>query len=306
MSNKGFLGVDIGGTASRWVLLDEHLTVLERGLAPGTSGIMLAAGNDDAFLAPLKQIQSQLPIAIEAVCIGSTGITPPVSVKANDVVSHLFDLDKSLVSINNDMYIAYLSLFNFGEGHLVSAGTGSIGLHLKSKEEIVRVGGRGMLIDDAGAGTWIALAALKQVCRLMDADPNFLSHSLLSQLLLAKMGATDWDGVSRFVYGQDRGQIGILATAVGEAAFQGDALALAILKQAAEELSRLARALIERSSLLPIAFIGGVLALHPIIKEHIEQVMTQFYPNCVIDFPKPDLPLCAAKLAFKLHQNSTR
>ncbi|SET30302.1 N-acetylglucosamine kinase [Thorsellia anophelis] len=301
MSNKGFLGVDIGGTASRWVLLNEEGIILERGQAAGTSGVMLASGNDEAFLAPLKQIQAKLNLPIASVCIGSTGITPPVSVKANNIVSSLFNLNTSLVSINNDMYVAYLSLFGFGEGHLVSAGTGSIGLHLRSQNEVIRVGGRGMLIDDAGAGTWIALSALKQVCRLMDTDPDFLSHSILSKCILDKIGTTDWDGVSRFVYGQDRGQIGILATAVAEAANSNDNLAIEILEKAAEELCRLATCLIQRTELHPIAFIGGVLSLHPLIKESINTNMKKNHPGCEIDFPKPDLPLCAAKLAIKLY-----
>ena len=63
------------------------------------------------------------------------------------------------------MWIAYLSYFALGEGILVYSGTGSIGYYLSEDKDVIRVGGRGNLIDDGGSGFWIAREALKAVLR---------------------------------------------------------------------------------------------------------------------------------------------
>ena len=66
----------------------------------------------------------------------------------------------------------------------------------------------------------------------------------------------------------------MLAPSVAQAATAGDPLALAVLTEAAGELARLARALIGRAGHLPVAFVGGIISLHPVIKQTLLDALT--------------------------------
>src|SRR5690606_26142305 len=142
------------------------------------------------------------------------------------------------------------------EGHLVSAGTGSIGIHVGVDGAMVRVGGRGILIDDAGSGSWIALRALDQVYRSLDRNGTFAEVEALADALFSLVGGAEWHDVRQYVYAGDRGKIGALAVAVGQAAAAGDNAALSILRDAGAELAGLALALQHRAGIRPVAIIG--------------------------------------------------
>ena len=76
------------------------------------------------------------------------------------------------------------------------------------------------------------------------------------------------------IYGTtSRGDIGRLAEAVGEAAAEGDATAIAVLEAASRELATFALAMERRlGSRLPIALAGGVAKLHPAIATWFNEV----------------------------------
>src|SRR5690606_321284 len=116
----------------------------------------------------------------------------------------------------------YVANFAPGEGHLVAAGTGSVGLHIAQDGSFVRVGGRGILIDDAGSGSWIALKALDQIYRILDHTGSFARAEALAEQMFAEIGGNRWHDVRQFIYAGDRGRIGSLAVAVARAAEAGD------------------------------------------------------------------------------------
>ena len=93
----------------------------------------------------------------------------------------------------------------------------------------MRVGGRGILIDDAGSGSWIALRALDETFRCLDRSGSFTEVQALAEELFAVIGGDDWPAVPpiRLCWGSR--QIGTLATAVAKAAARGDRMSLAIL-----------------------------------------------------------------------------
>ena len=131
---------------------------------------------------------------------------------------------------------------------------------------MIRVGGRGNLIDDGGSGFWIAREALRAVLRSEEEKPGAGWTTTLG-LPRRALGGTDWNIVRSFVYGGDRGKIGSLARAVGEAAQENDKTALRILRKAGKELARLANALIKRLGPRPVALVGGSARLHPLLSD---------------------------------------
>lgn len=290
-----YLGVDIGGTASRFVLADAHGAIITRGSADGATGHIFNPVERQKLEAVLTAINAALPVgtSLSAACFGITGLGDKVRDEAAALIGTHLSLPANSVRLTDDMELAYRAAFAPGAGHLISAGTGSIGLHLASDGQIIRVGGRGLLIDDGGSGTWIALTALDRLYRLIDETGSTAGAQILADELFTTIGGTDWDATRVYIYGSDRGRIGALAQAVARAATKGDALALDILTQAGAELARLGRALVQRAGRLPIGYVGGIIDLHPAIRESLAASL----PDEVLLYPRLDAAAFAAQWA---------
>lgn len=289
------LGVDIGGTASRWTLLEATGELVSRGQTEGATGHIFHAAGRERMAGVLNHVAAQTG-PVHAVVLGVTGLGATVYDEMVKLILAAFPDVGPRIRMMHDIGLAYHGAFAPGEGHLISAGTGSAGVHVPREGEPVIIGGKGILIDDGGSGAWIALRALRELFRRMDETGGVAGMELLAEPLFAAMGGNDWTAARAFVYGGDRGQIGQLAVPVGASARAGDETALAILKDAGHELSRMAQVLRSRVGLLPAGFIGGVLALHPIVRQTIETDLA----GTEIRFPKADAALAAARLALAL------
>jgi N-acetylglucosamine kinase-like BadF-type ATPase len=150
-----------------------------------------------------------------------------------------------------------------------------------------------MLIDDGGSAAWIALAALRRLFRRIDERGSAEGAERLEEAVAQGIGGASWDVVRAFVYGADRGRIGLLAQHVGQAAVDGDPVAQEVLAEATRELARLARVLIGRAGALPVGFVGGVLDLSPAIRPGLVAALA----GVDVRFPEVDAALTAARLA---------
>lgn len=295
MTTPVHLGLDVGGTASRWVACDGAGQVLARGKVPGATGHLFNPTEKERLRGALEQVTRELSasgLTARSLTAGLTGYGSAVATEAKALLGTLFGIEPGGIIVTDDIVLAYIASFAPGEGHLVSAGTGSIGLHLGEGNAYIRVGGRGILIDDAGSGSWIALQALDAMYRVLDQSGSFDSVGILAGQVFAAIGGDNWHDVRQFVYTGDRGRIGTLAVAVASAAEQGDAVALSILQRAGAELAGLAQALIARAGDCPVGFAGGVLRLHPVITAEIRQQLAGHDVRLV----DADASLAAARL----------
>lgn len=287
-----YLGIDMGGTASRWVMLDPDGAVIARGQAPGASALPGDPAREAGFVAALAALAGALPCPADRAHLGLTGagFTPDPALSAR--ISRALGLPAAAVSHENDLTLAHRAVFGGGEGHLVLAGTGSVGMGLRGGVRVV-VGGRGVLIDDRGSAQWIALRALAALYRRIDeaGAPEGLDH--LAHALFTQIGGDDWDLVRALVHGPDRGRIGLLARAVAVAAEAGCAFSRELLDEAAGELAAMAGMLERRLGPAPLAFAGGVIGLHPAIRAGI---LARLAPRAP-DFPRPDAAHTAAMIA---------
>lgn len=292
------LGIDAGGTATRWRLVDPQGECVAQGSVEPLTGHLFSPEAEERakrIIADLARTARQTgnPIGIVA---GITGLTrdTPAEATMRSLFATAFQLDESRIFVAEDMWIAYLSYFALGEGILVYSGTGSIGYYLSESKEVIRVGGRGNLIDDGGSGFWIAREALKAILRTEEASPGEGWSTTLGRCLSEALGGTDWNIVRSFVYGGDRGKIGSLARAVGEAAHKEDDTALRILREAGEELARLANCLIKRLGPRPVALVGGSSRLHPVLADAFQGDLVSKVEFITSDV---DAALTAARLA---------
>lgn len=289
------LGLDVGGTASRWVACDADGQVVARGSVGGATAHVFNPAERQRLGTALGQLAEAVAAAgLEpgGLVGGLTGFGAAAAREIQALAGAALGLAPEQVLVTDDIVLAYAAHFQPGQGHLVSAGTGSIGVHVGADGAVTRVGGRGILIDDAGSGSWIALRALDCIYRTLDRTGSFAGVETLAEALFALVGGAEWHDVRQYVYGGDRGRIGALAVGVARAAEAGDATALDILRQAGTELAGLAKVLEARVGERPVAFIGGVLQLHPVIGAQIRAQL----PGLEVSQPSIDSALAAARL----------
>lgn len=273
------LGLDAGGTQTRWAVADADGRLFGEGHVGGFSGLLL---NDPAGRIALAQISHQLAAAVLAhgrpvrVMAGVTGLSErPQARQMEDLLSQALGLAPSAIRCGSDMDIAYRAAFQPGEGYLLYAGTGSIAAFIDEQGQLQRAGGRGGLLGDEGSGYWIAREALAAVWRAEDDAPGAWQASVLARALFDAMGGHEWSVTRAFVYGADRGAIGRLALAVAEAARQGDPEALALFERAGRELARPLLALLKRFGRRKVAAAGRALQLHPMIAQGLRQALPE-------------------------------
>ena len=266
------LGIDAGGTQTRWALARPDGAIVAEGHVGGLSALQM--GNADgraAVRASLASLAADVlatgrPVRVQAGLTGFGG----ESGQLVQWLGELLDIDGSAITLCGDMEIAYFASFQPGEGYLVYAGTGSIGAFIDEAGTFHRAGGRGVVLDDGGGGFWIAREALRHIWRLEDERPGAWTGSPMARRVFDYIGGDDWALSRQFIYGQERGAVGKLALAVAASAGD-DPVAESILRAAGGELARLARALVARFGPRPVVLSGRAAELHPLIFESMRE-----------------------------------
>jgi N-acetylglucosamine kinase-like BadF-type ATPase len=268
-SNSGLgLGIDAGGTETRWALAAPGGRILAQGRVAGLSALQMSSAGGRAIVhATFSELAQDVlaagrPVAVRAGLTGFGGDGEQLQ----RWLSELLGVAPAAIAFCSDMEIAYLGSFRPGEGYLVYAGTGSIGAFIDEGGQFHRAGGRGVLLDDGGGGFWIAREALRHVWRNEDEHPGRWVESPMARAVFDYIGGADWSLSRQFIYAQERGQVGKLALAVAATADK-DSAAAAILREAGRELARLALALTNRFGPRPVALSGRAAELHPMIAE---------------------------------------
>ena len=262
------LGIDAGGTQTRWALADAAGAIVAEGAVAGMSATQMGnTSGRDAVRGIFSMLATQV-LAVgkpQGVCAGLTGFDGLATLPAQ-WLAELLQVAPSAVTLRNDVEIAYLDSFAPGEGYLVYAGTGSIAAWIAEDGLFHRAGGRGVTLDDGGGGFWIAREAMRHIWRLEDERPGAWQQSPMARVVFEQVGGSDWALSRQFIYGQDRGAIGRLALAV-DASADADPVARAILEQAGQELARIALALVGRYGPRPLVLSGRAAMLHPLIAQ---------------------------------------
>jgi glucosamine kinase len=269
---KTGLGLDVGGTSTRWAVYDSAGALMREGQAAGFSGLLMMSPAGRAEVQAVLADIAALAGPVQAACGGVTGFDGDAAAPLQEALSQALHVPAHEVRLFNDIELACRAAFEPGRGILVYAGTGSVAAHIDAQEVQHRAGGRGGLIDDGGSGYWIAREALRSIWRHEDEEPGVWRHSALAARVFEHIGGSDWATSRNWVYGASRGQLGELAVAVG-ASGDDDAVALHILQAAGRELARLGHALLRRCGEQPIRLAGRVWQLHPAIEASLREAL---------------------------------
>lgn len=317
------LGIDAGGSSTRWIVRHgdggdplggpDVGAELARGRLGPLSGLAFLGGAEDgerlaaeARVAQLaRDVRARIaeelgePRPPDAVYAGVTGLSDDdASARAlTGLLARHLGVPAPRVRVANDMALAYRCAFVPGEGVLVYAGTGSIAVHVARGGELLRAGGHGYLIDDAGGGFWIGRHALRAVLREADrrGEP---AVGALADAVYEALGGRDWPTIRRRVYGGGRAEVAALVPAVRHALASGDPDAARIVSAAGRELARLADVLLARLGRpLPVALAGGASGLGAPLRK---AVMAALPPDTQVRVAERTPVETAARLAAEL------
>ncbi len=300
------LGLDAGGTSTRWAVANGGGRVLADGEVGTLSGLMLSSSDGrEQFASVLKSIATALPRAepVAAVLFGLTGAGAGSNAAlAASMTAQAFGLNPDAIHLRSDMALVHQVHFPSGAGlgHVLYAGTGSYASHLDHAGRLHRVGGRGALLDDAGGGFWIGCEALRAVWRQEESGES-LPRTQLADAIFEQIGSDDWAATRALVYGQElanaRGGVAKLTLAVAQTQ-NSDVMSAQILTRAGQELARLVNASFRSHGLRPLALAGRVLTELPRVQSACLARIREVHPGADVLCAMPlNLAQAAAKLA---------
>ena len=288
----------MGGTQTRWALATSAGEFFAEGAADGFSAAQLeVAVEREIVRGHLGAIFNAVhPVQYGRRLLGLHAGVTGIGADAQRLVAMLasaFGLSPELVTVTSDAELIYSAVLAPGEGYLVYAGTGSIAAFIDAMGALHRAGGRGVVLDDAGGGYWIAREALRRIWRREDEQPGAWQRSLMARALFATVGGDTSIFAARYLMEKTRGEIGMLARVVAEHA-ANDALAAEILSDAGVELARLANSLAHRYGERRVVVAGRAAQLHPLIESAMRRAMPR---DAVVEFRQVHAHIAAARMA---------
>ncbi len=261
-SPRRVIGVDGGGTRTRFLLADE--TGASLGEGSGGSGL-LGAGEDAEVAGRIVERvralarESGVPLPVDAFCAGLAGVSGRP--EARELLEHRIReaAVAKRVRVVSDSETAFRDAFGSREGILLIAGTGSVGVGRARGGPLRRVGGWGALLSDEGSGYRLGLRGIRASIRSTEGrnPPTTLTRRLFTAL-----GAESPRAVFEWSERATKSDVAALAPDVLEEAEGGDRAAGEIVGRAVEGLVEYARALaegLELGSAPPVALVGGLV-----------------------------------------------
>jgi N-acetylglucosamine kinase-like BadF-type ATPase len=312
MTGRLFLGVDGGGTKTRFALLDEE----RRLLADTTLGTTYhpevgIEGVREVLACGVADVLARAAIdagRITHAFFGLPGhgedsvLTPVLDAMPRSILGH------DRYAVDNDMVCGWAGSLGAEDGINIVAGTGSIG-YGQRRGRAARAGGWGEAFSDEGSAYWIAMQGLNVYSRMSDGRlPRGPLHALINEALQLSQ---DLDLCAR-IYGDNartRGEMAQLSTLVTKAAEAGDAAARDIFARAAIELAQIAEALRRRLEFAPgetvrISYSGGAFGAGELLLTPLREALRKQDPAFALCRPLHEPHVGAALYAARLWESS--
>jgi len=237
-----FLGVDGGGTKTRFALIDgARQLVAEATLGTTYHPDVGTEGVRDVLRNGVAQVLGTA--RADAAHIGHAFFGVPAYGEDSAIMPALAALPRAVLghdrfTVDNDMVCGWAGSLGAEDGINIVAGTGSIG-YGQRRGVSARAGGWGEHFSDEGSAYWIAMQGLNVYSRMSDGRlARGPLHALLNEALQLK---SDLD-LCAHVYGanaRSRGELAQFSRLVSQAASQGDVAARDIFGRAARELAQI-------------------------------------------------------------------
>ncbi|MDI3312369.1 MAG: BadF/BadG/BcrA/BcrD ATPase family protein, partial [Thermoanaerobacterium sp.] len=275
-----FLGVDGGGTKTKFVLINERLEVCS--VVETTTTHIFQVGEKgiiDVLKKGLGDIISKTNINkqdIEYVVLGMPGYT---EIKSNDsdiekAVGEVFSFTKYYIA--NDAEISWAGALACKPGISIVAGTGSIGFAVDPQGNKVRTGGWGDFIGDEGSAHWIARKVLEMYSKQKDGR---LPPSVLVDIIEREYHIKDEYELIDIIHNRyklDRRKIARFSLCAFNAAQHGCQYSKVIFEKAAFELYLHIEALLKKTSFpdrVLVSYTGGLFKAGDFILKPFKELL---------------------------------
>jgi N-acetylglucosamine kinase-like BadF-type ATPase len=270
---RTYLGVDGGGSKTRFLLLDETGTVLASHTEGPAYHVEIGADALRAMLArgiktTLRQggvAESQLTFAFLGLpAYGEDQAAVPLLDAAPSGA-----LPAGRYRVGNDMVCGWAGALAGEDGINIVAGTGSIA-YGEYQGRSARAGGWGELFSDEGSAYWLAREGLRLFSRMSDGRAP---RGPLYEQVRRHFGLRDDLELCGALYGKSaaqRSQFAQLSKLVAEAASAGDERAAALFRTAARELAEIVDAVRAQLRVPPalelaVSYSGGLFQLRDLL-----------------------------------------
>lgn len=302
-----YLGVDGGGTKTRYILVDENLNII-KDVERGTIHIHQIGALDlrNELKSTLDIIISGSNIRkndIEHVFLGVPGYGESKSDKniIDDIVEEIF---KGInYTIGNDAIAGWAAGTGCNDGINIVSGTGSIA-YGRNKEGIeARCGGWGPGIGDDGSAYWIALRIINEYTKQKDGRKE---KTVLLDIMERELDIKDYFEVVDIVFNRlkfSRTEIASFARIASIAAREGCRVCNFIFEEAAYNLFLHIRSLSTTLNLKDgfiLSYTGGVFRSGGLILDPLKAMLDEDSINCIIKEPEIDPWHGAALMAYTL------
>jgi N-acetylglucosamine kinase-like BadF-type ATPase len=306
---RAYLGVDGGGSKTRFLLIDdsgrviaEHTDGPAYHLEIGLSGLreLLARG--------IAEVLKRGALGPEDVTFAFLGL--PAYGEDRAILSALdaapqIVLPAGRYRCGNDVICGWAGALAAADGINVVAGTGSIA-YGEYRGRQARAGGWGELFSDEGSAYWLAREGLRVFSRMSDGRAP---RGALYRLVRKYFGLEDDLELCAAIYGKSaaqRSQFAQLSRLVADAAQAGDAEARALFARAAVELVDMvdairAELLVPEDFALAVSCSGGLFALEDLLLAPFAAALAARSPHYRLVPPQLSPEAGAAVLAAKLH-----
>jgi N-acetylglucosamine kinase-like BadF-type ATPase len=279
---KTFLGVDGGGTKTRFLLIEESGRILASHLEGSAYYLEIGLDNLKSMLA--RGIRATLQQGgVRAQELTHTFVGIPAYGEDRGVLGALNAapsdaLPQGTYHCGNDMVCGWAGALAGEDGINVVAGTGSIA-YGEYAGRTARAGGWGELFSDEGSAYWLAREGLRLFSRMSDGRSP---RGPLYERVRAHFALHDDLDLCPAVYGTDtvqRSRLAQLSKVVAEAATDGDPGARELFLQAARELIELIDAVRVKLQLPPavrlaVSCSGGMFQLRALLLEPLAALLS--------------------------------
>jgi N-acetylglucosamine kinase-like BadF-type ATPase len=294
------LGIDAGGTKTRALFADDAGRVLGGALGGGAN--LRTHGElevEKVLHQVIEEASAGAAVPPDAVALGIAGADRPADEAVLRGILRRIGFRERVV-ITNDARIAFVAGSAERVGLALVCGTGSIAWGRNRAGEIARSGGWGWHLGDEGSGFWIGERAIREVLRAVDGrgPATSLDRALSEHFEIARP-----EQILYAIYDREfpRTRVAKFAPRVEEAALAGDAVAKAILSDAAGELVQAAVSVRDRlrleSSAYDVVLSGGTFAAVPTLAAQVARRLET--PRASVSMLSEEPAMGAVRLAIE-------
>jgi N-acetylglucosamine kinase-like BadF-type ATPase len=264
------VGMDVGGTSTRAVVMDLDGVVVGRGSAGG--------GNPNSH--PAELAAARIAAAVAGAFSGADsgaarhcvlGLAG-VSKLTDPVVSQRFHAELAAVGLRcpvtwvSDAEVAFASATAEPDGTVLIGGTGSVAARIVGRRKVATIGGYGWLLGDEGSAYWIGREVVRATLDILLSSKEI---GPLAGALLAEMSATTYEHVITAANAEAPIRLARFAPLVS--AHADDPVAAQIIQEAASLLADHVR---RAGGHPPVVLVGSVVGPGSPVGEALRGMLT--------------------------------